>query len=122
MRLLIPLSLAAAMLCGPAFAQDSAADASAASGHASEAAGLLAAAGVKTAVGVSALPVSVAAVGVSIAGGASTAVGHVGVASGADLSQAAHASAHTALRVDDTVVVAPDPLPKVPYQAQAPRR
>ena len=123
-RILSLTSLAfAAALCGPALAQDSVADASGASGAASQAGGLLAASGVKTAVGVSAVPVSIAAVAVSGAGAVSIAAGHVGAASGADLSQAATASANTALRVDDTVVVAPDPPPKAPYQAQpsAPR-
>jgi hypothetical protein len=120
MRLLIALALAAAF-SGPAFAQ-STADASGASGQASQAAGLLAASGVKTAVGVSAVPVSAAAVGASVLGGASALTGHVGAASGADLSQAAGASAKTALKVDDVVVVTPDPAPKVPYQAQAPHK
>jgi hypothetical protein len=120
MRLFLPLAIATA-LTGPAFAQ-STADASGASGQASQAAGLLAASGVKTAVGVSAVPISVAAVGASAVGGASAVAGHVGAASGADLSQAAGASAKTALKVDDAVVVTPDPAPKVPYQAQAPRK
>jgi len=122
MRLLLPIALAAAALCGPALAQDSAADASGASGATSQAAGLLAASGVKTAVGVSAAPVSIAAVGVSGAGGVSTAAGDVAAASGADLSQAAGGSARAALRVDDTVVIAPDAAPKVPYQAQTPAK
>ena len=110
---------------GPALAQDSGADASNASGAASQAAGLLTASGIKTALAVSAAPVSVAAVGVSTAGAVSTAAGRVGAASGADLSQAAGASAKAGLRVDDAVVIAPDPAPKVPYQAQpdrAPRK
>ena len=116
----LTLVLAAAALCGPAFAQDSAGDASGASGATSQAVGLLTASGVKTVVGVSAVPVSVAAVGVSGAGVASAAAGHVGLASGAGLSQAAGGSADASLKVDDRVVVAPDPAPKVPYQAQTP--
>jgi hypothetical protein len=112
------LPVLATALCSPAFAQDSAADVSGASAAASEGVRLLAASGVKTAVGVSAVPVSIAAAGVSGAGLVSIAAGKVGAASGADLSQAAAASANTALRVDDTVVVSPDPPPKVPYQAQ----
>jgi hypothetical protein len=121
-RLLSLTSLAfAATLSGPALAQDSAADASGASVAASQAAGLLAASGLKTAVGVSAVPISLAAVGASGVGVASVAVGHVGVASGADLSRAADGSARAALRVDDTVVIVPDPAPKVPYQTPAPR-
>jgi hypothetical protein len=121
MRLfLLTITIAAAGLCRPALAQDSTADASGASGAASQAVGLLTASGVKTAIGVSALPVSVAAVGVSGAGAVSLAAGHVGVASGANLLQAAGASANAALKVDDAVVLAPDPAPKVPYQAQTP--
>ncbi|HEY2753910.1 hypothetical protein [Phenylobacterium sp.] len=117
--LLLPVAIAAAVaISGPVFAQDSGQDASGASAAGSQAVGLLAASGVKTAVGASALPVSVAAVGVSGAGAVSTAAGHVGAASGADLSQAAGASANTALKVDDTVVISPDPAPKVPYKAQ----
>ncbi|HEY0435677.1 MAG TPA: hypothetical protein VGC92_03505 [Phenylobacterium sp.] len=114
-----------AILAGPALAQDSGADASNASGAASQAVGLLGASGIKTALAVSAVPASVAAVGVSTVGAVSTAAGHVGAASGADLSQAAGASARAGLRVDDVVVIAPDPAPKVPYQRQtgeAPRR
>jgi hypothetical protein len=116
---LIPAVAAAVALCGPAFAQDSGADASGASAAGSQAAGLLAASGVKTAVGVSAVPVSAAAVGASGVGAVSAVAGHVGAASGANLSQAAGASANAALKVDDAVVVAPDPAPKVPYQVQA---
>jgi hypothetical protein len=112
------LTLAAAAFSGPAFAQDSAKDASGASGAASQAVGLLAASGVKTVVGVAAIPVSVAAIGASGAGAVSATAGHVGLASGANLSQAAGASADASLKVDDRVVVAPDPAPKVPYQAQ----
>lgn len=104
---------------GPALAQDSGADASKASGEASQAAGLLGASGIKTALAVSAVPVSVAAVGVSGAGAGAASAGHVGAASGADLSQAAGASAKAGLRVDDAVVIAPDPAPKVPYQRQS---
>jgi hypothetical protein len=117
MRLLLPLLLAAA-IAGPAFAQDSTADASGASAAGSQAVALLGASGVKTAVGVSAVPVSVAAVGASTAGAVSATAGHVGLASGANLSTAATASANTALRVDDAVVIAADPAPKVPYEAQ----
>jgi hypothetical protein len=46
----------------------------------------------------------------------------VGAATGANLSQAAGASANAALKVDEAVVVTADPAPKVPYQAQAPHR
>jgi hypothetical protein len=113
--LLLPAVLAAA-LAGPALAQDSAQDGSKAVGAVSEATALLGASGVKTAVGVSAVPVSVAAGGASAVGvgAASVAVGASGVASG--LSEAAGQSGKVALKVDDDVVVAPDAAPKVPYQ------
>jgi hypothetical protein len=114
----LPAFAIAAVFSGPALAQDSG-DASKASTEASQAAGVLAASGVRTAVGVSAVPVSVAAVGVLSVGGVSTAAGHVGAASGTDLSRAATDSAKAGLHVDDAVVVAPDPAPRVPYQAQA---
>lgn len=116
MRRLACLILAAGMVAGPALAQDSAQDGSRAVGAVSEATALLGASGVKTAVGVAAVPVSVAATGVSAVGlaGASVADGATSVA--ADLSRAADTSARVALKVDDDVVVAADPAPKVPYQ------
>ncbi|WP_068874112.1 MULTISPECIES: hypothetical protein [unclassified Phenylobacterium] len=116
MRRVLCLAFASAAVAGPALAQDSAQDGSKAVGAASEATALLGASGVKTAVGVSAVPVSVAAGGASAVGaaGASVAVGATSAA--ADLSKAAGASAKVALKVDDDVVVAADPAPKVPYQ------
>ena len=116
MRRLLPLVLAACAAPSPATAQDSAQDGSKAVGAASEATALLGASGVKTAVGVSAMPVSVAAGGASAVGaaGASVAVGAGSAA--ADLTKAAGASANVALKVDDDVVVAADPAPKVPYR------
>jgi len=112
------LLAAALTLCaGPAFAQDSAAHASAAVSGASEVAAHLTASGVQTVVGVSALPASVVGVA-SVAGGSALA------ATGSAVSGAAGASAEFAsgpLRVDDRVVVSPDPAPAVPYDVQKPR-
>jgi len=114
---LLTLSLFAA----PAFAQDSVQETSAAGTASSEVATHLTASGVKTAIGVTAIPVlvggSVAAVGGSTAmlGGAAS----LGVAAGA--SDAAHASGAVAsgpLKVDDRVVVSPDPAPQVPYDTK----
>lgn len=124
MRALPSLSLVLllAAASGPAFAQASTQDASRASGAASEAAGLLTASGVKTAVGVSAVPVSVAAVGASGVAVAGASVGQVAGGAASELAHAAGNSSETALKVDDRVVVAPDPAPKVPYQAQAAHR
>ena len=112
--------LAAAALGGPAFAQDSGQDASGASGAASQTVGLLAASGVKTAVGVSAAPVSVAAVGASGVAVAGASVTQVAGGAASELAHAAGNSSEAALKVDDRVVVAPDPAPKVPYKAQTP--
>ena len=110
MRLILPLLLAAAV-AGPAFAQDSTADASAASGAAAQSVSLLGASGVKTALAASVVAVSAAAVGASVVGG-------VALVAGAQLNESAKASERTALKVDDAVIIAPDPAPKVPYQAQ----
>ena len=119
------LAFAAALAASPALAQDSAKDGSGALAAGSQAVTLLGASGVKTAVGVSAVPTSVAAAGVSAVGvgasGVATASGAVAdsaSAGGAGLSEAADQSAKAALKVDEEVVVAPDPAPKVPYQAK----
>jgi hypothetical protein len=115
MRFLPLFGLAAAMIAAPAFAQDSVANGSAAGSAASEVATHLTASGVQTAIGVSAAPASVVGTA-SMAGGASAA----GVGSG--VSEAAGASADAAsggpLKVDDRVVVSPDPAPAVPYDTQ----
>jgi hypothetical protein len=116
----LTLVLAAAALCGPAFAQDSAGDASGASGATSQAVGLLTASGVKTAIGVSAVPVSVAAVGASGVAVAGASVGQVAGGAASELAHGAGNMSEASLKVDDRVVVAPDPAPKVPYKAQTP--
>ena len=115
MRFLPLLTLAAAMIAAPAFAQDSVTNGSAAGSAASEVVTHLAASGVQTAVGVSAVPASVAGTA-SVVGGASAA------GAGSAVSGAAGASADLAsggpLKVDDRVVVSPDPAPAVPYDTQ----
>lgn len=120
----LPFALLLAALAGPAFAQDSAENASAAAGASSEVAGHLAASGVQTAVGVSAVPASVVGTA-SVVGGSAVAAGGSAVAgAGAGLSEAAAGSADFAsgpLKVDDRVVVSPDAAPNVPYDAQAPK-
>lgn len=119
MRALSIVSLTLALAAGPALAQDSVQNGSAAVGAGSDAAGHLAASGVQTAVGASVVPT--AAVGsVAVAGGASA------MGTGLAASEAAGASANATtgpLKVDDKVVVSPDPAPNVPYQTQtnAPR-
>jgi hypothetical protein len=115
MRFLPLLTLATTLIAAPAFAQDSLANGSAAGSAVSEVAAHLTASGVQTAVGVSAVPASVAGVA-SVAGGASVA------GAGSAVSAAAGASADVAsggpLKVDDRVVVSPDPAPAVPYDTQ----
>jgi hypothetical protein len=124
MRALSLLTLGLALGAGPALAQDSAQNASAAGGASSEVATHLTASGVQTAIGVSAVPAGVAGAA-SVVGGSALAVGGSAVAgAGAGLSEAAGASAEAAsgpLKVDDRVVVSPDPAPKVPYDAQKPK-
>ena len=123
MRVLIIATLALAASGAQALAQDSAANASAAGGASSEVAGHLAASGVQAVVGVAALPVSAAA-GASVVGGSAVATAGAGSAAvGGGLSEAAGHSADFAsgpLKVDDKVVVSPDPMPAVPYNAQKP--
>ena len=121
MRLPVLPLLALSLFAAPAFAQDSVQEASAAGRASSEVATHLTASGVKTVIGVSAIAVGIG--GSVAAGGASAAVlggaASLGVANGA--SDAARASADAAsgpLKVDDRVVVAPDPAPQVPYDAK----
>lgn len=118
MRTALPVTLALALVAAPAFAQDSATDASGASAAGSEAAGLLASSGVKTAVGVSAVPASVVATGSMAGGSAVMASGAASVGVGGAVSEAAADSGK--LVVDDKVVVSPDPAPAVPYNTPAP--
>jgi len=121
MRLSVLPLLALSLLAAPAFAQDSVQETSAAGGASSEVATHLTASGVKTAIGVSAVPVAVGG-SVAAAGGSTAMVGggaSLGVAKGA--SDAAHASGTAAsgpLKVDDRVVVSPDPAPRVPYDTK----
>lgn len=117
MRSLPLLLLGLSALAGPALAQDSVANPSAAGGASSEVAGHLTASGVQTALGVAAVPTSVAGTA-SVAGGSALA------GAGSAVSEAAGASAdasNSPLKVDDKVVVSPDPAPLVPYDVQKPK-
>jgi hypothetical protein len=121
MRLPIISLPALLLLATPAFAQDSVQETSAAGTASSEVATHLTASGVKTAVGVSAVPVviggSVAAVGGSTA--VQSGAASLGVADGAsDAARASGAAASGPLKVDDRVVVSPDPAPHVPYDTK----
>lgn len=118
MRIALPVSIALALVAAPAFAQDSATDASGASAATSEAAGLLASSGVKTAVGVSAVPASVVAAGSMAGGSVVMAGGAASVGAGGVVSEIADASGK--LIVDDKVVVSPDPAPAVPFNTPTP--
>jgi preprotein translocase subunit SecG len=117
MRALLSISLLLAVaVCGPAFAQDSAANASAASGASSEVVTHLTASGVQTALAVSVVPASVVGT-VSVVGGVSAVGAGLGVSRAAGNAAAA---ASGPLKVDDRVVVAADPAPHVPYDVQKP--
>jgi len=123
MRLLPVLIFASALVAGPALANDSVTHASAASEHSIMAAGHLVASGVETVVGVAAVPLAVVG-GVSTAAGAiATAGGDALGAIGGDLLKAADSAVTQAwgpLKVDKRVVIAPDPVPMLPYNAQKP--
>lgn len=116
MRALMFVPIGLALVAGPALAQDSVANASAAGGASSEVATHLAASGVQTVIGIAAVPASVVGAG-SMVGGSAL------VGAGAGLSEAAGDSAGFAsgpLKVDDKVVVSPDPAPAVPFDVAKP--
>ena len=124
-RLVATIALYAAALAGPALAQDSTANASAAGGASSEAAGHLAASGVQTVVGVAAVPVSAAGAGLAVAGSVAGTGASVLTGAGAAASEVADGMSGAAtgpLKVDDRVVVAPDPAPQVPYDVREPAK
>lgn len=119
MRRFAYLAAAAALTSTPALAQDSGQEGSQASTSASEAVAHLSASGVKTAVGVSAVPLGAAAVGASVVGAGTISVGGASVSAGTSLMGAAIEASETGLKVDDDVVLSPDPAPKVPYKPAA---
>lgn len=119
MRRFAYLTLAAALAAPPALAQDSGQEGSQASTSASEAVAHLGASGVKTAVGVSAVPLGAAAVGASVVGAGAASAGAASITAGTGLMGAAIEASETGLKVDDDVVVSPDPAPKVPYKPAA---
>ena len=93
-------------------AQDSGRNASVASEESGEAVSALAESGMKIAVGVSVFPVGSVAVGASVAGSALIAAGDASAAIAAEST----AFSSEPLRVDDEVIVAPQPAPNVPYR------
>jgi len=122
MRLTV-LAITAALIAGPALAADgdSVTHASAAVTASGQAIGNLTASGIQAVGGVSALPMG-------FAGGASQVIGIVAGAGGESLGGAGHdlqkaadqaiTDAWGPLKVDDRVIVHPDPAPKVPYAPQ----
>jgi hypothetical protein len=125
MRAFIALTATAALAAGPALAADSATHASAAVTASGQAVANLAEAGIQTIAGTVALPVGVA-------GGLSEATGQVAAASGESLKGSGGAMRKSAdqaiedawgpLKVDDRIVVKPDPKPAVPYAPQGSHR
>lgn len=123
MRALMFVPIGLALVAGPALAQDSVAHASAAGGVSSEVATHLAASGVQTVIGIAAVPASVVGAGSAVGGSAVVGAGAASVGASAGLSEAAGDSAGFAsspLKVDDKVVVSPDPAPAVPYNLAKP--
>jgi hypothetical protein len=124
MRLAI-LPLTALLCAAPALASaDSVTNYATASDQSAQAASAFAEAGVKTVAGVVALPLMVAAGGSVVVGSAAQGVGDSAMALGGDASLAASDAADFSdkpLAVTDTVVLAPQPPPQVPYAVQKPK-
>jgi hypothetical protein len=103
----------------PAAAQDSAY--SAASEESAEAFGAIAEAGLKTVVGVIAVPVMVGGSGSVLAGGSDQLAGDSAAAVGEEVLEAgeeAGAFATSPLSVTEQVIIKAQPAPQVPYAAQ----
>jgi hypothetical protein len=105
-----------------AFAQGSVANGSTALKASAEGTGALAASGVQTATAASVVPASGVAVGLMAAGSVAQLGGKIAMRSATGMSQAAGDSANAAngpLPVAKEVIVAPQPAPKIPYDAPA---
>lgn len=116
---------AALMAAPPAFAADNVTHGSAAVTASGQAVGNLAASGVQTVAGVSAVPLGVVGAGSAVVGESARVGGESLGGAGTDLTRAADQALTDAwgpLKVDDRVVVHPDPAPHVPYQTQKPTR
>jgi hypothetical protein len=121
----IVLVASTALLATPALAADSVTHASAAVTASGQAVGELATFGIQAVGGVSALPIGVAGGASQIVGAVVNVGGDSLGGAGNDLQRAADQAITDAwgpLRVDDRVVVRPDPAPKVPFNAQTPTR
>ena len=126
MKIFAPLLASALVsLAGAAGAQDSVGDTSAASGASVNLGGDLAASGVRTVAAAAVLPASTAASGSAVAGSVTGGVAGQAMFAGAkgmlDVSGRLARFAQGPLPVSRDVVVAPQPVPRLPYAAQAPR-
>jgi len=119
-RLLALVATMALSTANAAFAQDSVANGSTAIKASAEGAGALTASGVQTATAASVVPASGVAVGSMAVGSVAELGGKIAMRSATGMSQAAGDSAVAAngpLPVAKEVIVAPQPAPKVPYDA-----
>jgi len=122
----ILFALAAAMAVSTsnaAFAQDSVANGSTAIKASAEGAGALTASGVQTATAASVVPASGVAAGSMAVGSVAELGGKIATGAATGMSQAAGDSVTAAngpLPVAKEVIVAPQPAPRVPYDAQTP--
>ena len=121
----IVLMTTATLSASPALAADSVTHASAAVTASGEAVGEFATFGIQAVGGVSALPMGVAGGASQIVGAVTNVAGDSLGGAGNDLQRTADQAIINAwgpLKVDDRVVVHPDPAPKVPFNAQTPSR
>jgi hypothetical protein len=120
LRLAAITAAAAFATANGALAQGSLANGSTALKASAEGAGALTASGVQTATAASIVPASGAAVGSMAVGSVAALGGKIAIRSATGMSQAAGDSAIAAngpLPVAKEVIVAPQPAPKVPYDA-----
>ena len=118
-------ALALASIAGAASGQDSVGDTSAASGASVDLGGDLAASGVRTVAAAAIVPASTAASGSAVAGSVTGGVAGQAMFTGAkgmlDVTGQLAKFAQGPLPVTREVVVSPQPVPHLPYAAQAPR-
>lgn len=126
MRSLLISAAAGLILFGaaPAFADDSLQNLSTVVEQSGKTTALLAESGLKATVGVLAAPIGLAGSAAGVVGSAAVTVADGSLASGEALGHGAEGGlrfAREPLKVDNDIVVAPQPAPKVPYNPQAPR-
>lgn len=116
MKLIAPFAMTVGLAAGPALAQDSVTYASRAAKDSVSAAANLTAAGVSAVGGVVALPLGLAGGASMAVGGSAQAAGSVASEVGADLVEGADQLLNDSwgpLKVDDKVIVTPDPAPQL---------